>query len=202
MAQINRDGASVVLLANESCVLAAFLLGDEVRQGAAELIEELGSANVEVQLLTGDTEEAALRVAKSVGIKDIKFRLSPQQKLEQLQTLQRNGKVVAMLGDGINDAVVLGGADVSVAMGTAAQLSKLNSDVVLVSNSLFTLIDGLRHANKTERIIRQNLYWALIYNIVAIPVAAAGYIAPWMAAIGMSLSSLLVVLNSARLRKL
>ncbi|MCB1756288.1 MAG: heavy metal translocating P-type ATPase, partial [Gammaproteobacteria bacterium] len=196
------DGYSVVLLACEEQLVAAFLLGDEVRPGAAGLITYLDRRHIATHLLTGDTERAARRVAEQTGIRQVSFRMSPAEKLEALRAMQAEGRVVAMIGDGINDSPVLAGAQVSIAMGSAAQLAKFNADIVLVSNSLTTLKDGLRHAVKTVSVIRQNLAWALLYNLIAIPAAAAGYIAPWMAAIGMSLSSLLVVLNSARLRDL
>ncbi len=198
--RISSDGASVVLLAKDSKILAAFLLADEIRIGAETLLEILHSLKVKPHLYTGDTEQAALRVSQSLGITDVRFKMTPEKKLQQMQNIQKSNKLVAMMGDGINDALVLAGANVSIAMGNAAGLAKLNADVVLSCNSLRVLSSGFLHAKKTVRIIHQNLGWALMYNLLAVPTAALGYVAPWMAAIGMSLSSLFVVLNSSRLR--
>ena len=202
LTKINAEGFSVVMLADEKQLLGVFRLGDETRSGAHDLVKWLNGRSVKSRLLTGDTREAAARVAAEAGIDQVDARMSPGDKLAIIKALQDEGRVVAMLGDGINDSPVLAGAQVSVAMGSAAQLAKFNADIVLVSNSLKVLKQGLQHAGKTMVIIRENLTWALTYNMLAVPAAAAGYITPWMAAIGMSLSSLLVVLNSSRLRKL
>ncbi len=200
--RLGSEGYSVVLLGGEGEILAGFLFGDEIRPDAAELISELHERQISVHLLTGDTASAAQRIAGETGIKQVVFRMHPNEKLRYLKKLQSEDKVVAMIGDGINDSPILAGAQVSIAMGSATQLAKFNADIVLMSNALGTLRDGLRHAVKTVAVIRQNLAWALVYNLIAVPAAIAGYVSPWMAAIGMSLSSLLVVLNSARLRRL
>ncbi len=200
LTKINADGFSVVMLSDEQRVLGVFWLGDQIRPGAQELIRFLEAKNIQSHLLTGDTVEAANRVAEKIEVSDVRARMSPADKLAAMKDMQEDGRIIAMLGDGINDSPVLAGAQVSIAMGSAAQLTKFNADIVLVSNSLRTLKKGLRHAGKTVVIVRENLAWALFYNLLAIPIAAMGYITPWMAAIGMSLSSLLVVLNSSRLR--
>ena len=201
-ARIEESGLSVVLLADQTKILAGFLLGDEVRPGAVELVKALHDSARRTHLLTGDAAAPSARVAEVTGITDVQSRMRPEQKLAYIREQEAAGRVVAMVGDGLNDSPVLAGAAVSVAMGTAAQLSKFNADIVLTSNSLDVLRRGLAQAKKTTSVIRQNLSWALMYNVIAIPAAAAGYVAPWMAAIGMSLSSLLVVLNSRRLRRL
>lgn len=200
--QLGADGYSLVLIAEPGKLLGAFLLGDEVRLGARSLVSYLKSSEIGCWILSGDTYESVQRVSSQVGVNNVESRVKPDQKLAKIKSLQAQRRIVAMLGDGINDSPVLAGADVSIAMGSAAQLAKFNADIVLVNNSLSTLKEGLQHAKKTVVVVKQNLMWALLYNFMVIPAAAMGYIAPWMAAIGMSLSSLIVVLNSTRLRRI
>ena len=143
-------------------------------------------------------------VASQLGIRDARGRQLPQDKLEAVRALQAEGAVVAMVGDGINDAAVLGGADVSFAMGQGAQLAQLHADCVLLDTGdagLEPLGEAVRTAGACVRIIRQNLGWAMLYNLVAIPAAASGLLNPWLSGLGMAGSSALVVLNAMRLRR-
>jgi Cu2+-exporting ATPase len=199
LAELRAHGGPLVLLASSKTVLAGFTFGDEPRPGAAHLIGELGRLGKQVRLLTGDHGEAARRVARALGIADVEHGLKPADKLERVRALQAQGAVVAMIGDGVNDAPVLAQADVSIAMGSAAHVSAASADMLLLSQDLRHLLDGLATAQRTLRIIRQNMAWAIGYNLVAVPVAAAGLISPWIAALGMSLSSLAVVVNALRL---
>ncbi len=189
-----------VLLCGEHGPLARIYLRDSIRPDAAASIRDLRRLGLHPVLLSGDRCEVVESVAQELGIDEFRGRVSPQEKLRFVRSLQAAGGTVAMVGDGINDAPVLAGAHVSVAMGSGTQLAQSTADMVLLSERLDRFADGVRVARKSGRVIRQNLTWALAYNALALPLAASGWIRPWMAAIGMSLSSLLVVLNSLRLR--
>jgi len=199
--ELRQHGDTAVLLAGRDGVHAAFLLNDRLRPGARELIAELRRRGLRVWLLTGDHEKAARHVAAALGIDEIAWDLKPAGKLERIKALQRQGAVVAMVGDGVNDAPVLAAAQVSIAMGGGAAVAAASADMILLSPRLGGLADGLTVAHRSIGIIRENLVWALGYNLLAIPAAAAGYVTPWMAAIGMSASSLLVVVNALRLAR-
>ena len=194
-------GGIHVLLADSRQAHALFVLNDTVRAGTGEVISRLQHAGKQVLLMSGDNAASAGAVARAVGIDDVRANLKPADKLQQLQALQQQGAVVVMVGDGINDATVLAAADVSIAMHSAAHISQASADMILLSDRLGALADGLALSNKAFRIILQNLGWAVSYNLIALPAAALGYVAPWMAAIGMSSSSLLVVLNALRLAR-
>ena len=173
-------------------------LGDELRPDAAEALAALRALGLELRILSGDRPEAVEEVARRLGVAG-EGGLTPEGKLERIRALQRRGAVVAMVGDGVNDAAVLAGAQVSVAMASGTQLAQASADLVLLSGRLMALAEGVRLARRTLAVIRQNLAWAAGYNVLALPAAAAGWVAPWMAAIGMSASSLVVVLNALRL---
>jgi Cu2+-exporting ATPase len=190
-----------VAVADRNTLLAVLLLQDEIRPDAQAAISALRKRGLQVQLMTGDHADAAWQVAERVGIDEVQAALQPADKLKAVQALQQQGAVVAMVGDGINDAPVLAAADVSIAMQGAARVTQASADLVLLSDRLGSLPDGIALARKTLGIIRQNLGWAVGYNLVALPAAASGLVAPWMAAIGMSSSSLLVVLNALRLTR-
>jgi Cu2+-exporting ATPase len=195
------SGDTVVALGDAQHCLALFRIGDEIRPESAALVAELRAAGKHVVLLSGDAENVARRVADVLGIDDVQAGVTPQGKHDCVTGLQAAGGVVAMVGDGVNDAPVLAQAQVSVAMGGGAQLARTQSDFVLLSENLDHLRHGLRRARRTLQVIRQNLWWSFAYNFVALPLAIAGYVTPWIAGIGMSASSLLVVLNSLRIQR-
>jgi len=190
---------SLAAVADERGWLGLFVLGDAVREQAFDLVRSLRQAGCRTLLLTGDNETAAERVRAELGIEEMRSGMSPADKQAAVAVLQRGGAVVAMVGDGVNDAPVLAQADVSVAMGSGAPLAQMSADLVLMAGRPADLWLARALAIKTMRIVRQNLLWALAYNGVAIPLAVAGLLNPWLAGLGMTGSSLLVVLNSLRL---
>jgi len=194
-------GDTVVALADDTEALALFRLGDEVRPEASSLIAMLKAAGKQVTLLTGDALGVARRIAADLQIVDVRAGVTPQGKHDVVRDLQRRGAVVAMIGDGVNDAPVLAQAQVSVAMGGGAQLARTQADLILLSENLDHLRDGLRRSILALRIIKQNLWWSFAYNFIALPLAVTGHVTPWLAGIGMSASSLLVVLNSLRIQR-
>ena len=191
--------SSQVCLADESGWLARFDLDEVVRVDASEAVAALQAAGVEVQMLSGDSEAAARRVADRLGIRKVQGDCTPKAKLENLQALQQQGRKVLMVGDGLNDGPVLASAHVSVAMGQAVPLAQAQSDFVMPGGQLLMLPNMLTHARRTMRIVRQNLWWAAIYNVVCVPLAVMGWLPAWLAGLGMALSSLLVIANAARL---
>ena len=194
------DGsASWVALAQGSETIAWFALADTLRADAPAALVALQELGVRLHLLSGDAEPAVKAVAQQLGIAEWHAGALPEDKLAYVKFLQQQGRIVAMVGDGINDAPVLAGAQVSIAMGEGADVAQAAADMVMLGSRLATLAEGVELARKTQKIIRQNLGWALGYNLIAIPAATLGYVTPWMAGIGMSASSLLVVLNALRL---
>ncbi len=197
--ELGRRGGTLVLVATHDALHGALVFDDGLRPGAAELVQALKAQGKTVVLLSGDQESAVRQVAEALGIEDRAWTLSPADKLQRIRRLQADGAVVAMIGDGVNDAPVLAGADVSIALGGGAQVAAAASDMILLSTRLAPLTEALAIARRTLRIIRQNLGWAVAYNLLAIPAAALGLVTPWLAAVGMSLSSLVVVGNALRL---
>ncbi|MDO5768829.1 MAG: heavy metal translocating P-type ATPase [Psychrobacter sp.] len=180
--------------------LAYFYFNDSVRQDAKALIDQLTDKQLIPVMLTGDPSPQALVLAEQLGIEQAYNGLSPEDKVHHIQKLQAQGARVLMVGDGINDAPVLAAADVSSSIAGAADLAQVSSDSIILNGQIGAIADAKRIADKTNRIIKQNFNWALIYNGLVLIPAILGYVPPWLAAIGMSLSSLLVVLNALRLK--
>ncbi len=190
-----------LLLGDRQGLLAWLVLDDHLRSDAALLIEACRQRGWRTLLLSGDSSPMVGEVATRLGIDDVRGGLAPSDKLEVLRELHRQGRHVLMLGDGVNDVPVLAAADISVAMGSATDLAKTTADAVLLSNRLETLAQAFVMAARTRRIIHQNLLWATLYNALVLPFAALGWVTPVWAALGMSASSLLVVLNALRLSR-
>lgn len=190
-----------IYMANKQQLLAIFELQDQLRTDAIECIAALKAAGIQVTLLSGDKQSVADHIGKKLGIETVIAEQLPDQKLAYLKSKQSAGKLVIMVGDGVNDAPVLAAANVSIAMGEGSQLAQVTADMVLMSDSLKSVPQAIQMAKRTRVIIRENFAWAILYNVLAMPMATLGLLAPWMAAIGMSLSSLLVVLNALRLKR-
>ncbi|GAB2189179.1 heavy metal translocating P-type ATPase metal-binding domain-containing protein [Sessilibacter sp. MAH1] len=176
-------------------------LEDQIRPSAKPAINACRQNHMQVMLLSGDTSNLVSQVAKELSIDDVHGGVSPEQKLDCISEQQQRQGIVMMVGDGINDVPVLSGADVSVAMAQATDLAQTKADCILLNGDLTLIPQAIQFAKRLQTTIKQNLGWALAYNGLALPLAAFGYIPPWAAAIGMSLSSLIVVINASRLSK-
>jgi Cu2+-exporting ATPase len=187
-----------VQLSCDGVALAALSFEETLRPGTEAALQDLQQAGVRVTLLTGDAPARAAALAQRLGVQDVRARAAPEDKLAAVAQAQREGRCVAMVGDGINDAPVLARADVSLAMGQGALVSRSQADAVITSNRLGDLVRARATAQHAVRIVRQNFMWAGGYNAVSIPLALAGYLPPWAAGLGMALSSLVVVTNALR----
>jgi Cu2+-exporting ATPase len=194
-------GAAQAWLGCDGVCRAVFVCGERLRDGTAAAIAALQRDGIAVELLSGDTPAQVERIAAAAGLDRRAGALGPEDKLAAVAAAQARGEVVAMLGDGINDAPVLARADVSIAMGGGALVARTQADGVLVSERLGDLVQACALARRTLRVVRQNLGWAALYNAACVPLALAGWLPPWAAGLGMASSSLLVVLNSLRLAR-
>ncbi len=190
-----------VALCREGAALAWIGLDDTTRPEARDLVNSARRAGLQVELLTGDSSSQGPLLARSLNIDRVAWGLAPRDKMTHVHKLQQEGAIVAMVGDGLNDAPVLSLADASFAVAGATDLARTQADFVIVGGNLDKIMETWHKARQCRRIIQQNFAWALAYNLCAIPLAAMGFVPPWAAAIGMSLSSLLVVGNSLRLNK-
>ena len=187
-----------IALGDEQAWIALLTLSDSIRPQARALVRDLRQEGREVWLLTGDRASVASHTAAALGIDSIQAEARPQDKFRFVRELQAAGAVVAMVGDGVNDAPVLAQAQVSVAMGSGADIARASADVILVHSGLARLRDMIAVARRAERVIKQNLVWASAYNLVAIPAALAGVVTPLVASVGMAVSSMIVVANALR----
>jgi len=178
---------------------ARFSLSEGERGDARVALDALRARSLVLHLSSGDGENAVERIAARLDIADAHARQSPEAKLACIRALQAKGRVVMMIGDGLNDAPVLAGADVSIALGSGAALAQRSADFVLGGTKLTAIPTAIDLARRTRRIIQQNLAWAVGYNLLALPLAVLGFVTPWLAALGMALSSLVVTLNALRL---
>lgn len=196
-----RDDDGALWLGDGERGVARFTLDEKPRDDAAAALAALRAQGMRIHLASGDGDAAVRRLAQALGIDATLARQSPEDKLARVRQLQSEGRIVAMVGDGLNDAPVLAGADVSVAMGEGAPLAQQAADLVATGPSLLRIADAVRIARLSRRLVKQNLAWSAGYNLLAVPLAAAGMVTPWIAALGMAVSSLVVTLNALRLAR-
>ena len=198
-----KNGNSIALAAIDGIAVAAFEVGDTIRPDSAAAISALRNRGIQIYLASGDNEAVAKRVAHEVGIDEnlVLASATPEMKIEKVKELQATGSKVLMIGDGVNDAAALAAADLSIAMGTGTDTAIATADITLMQPKLGNALNAIDLSRKTLRIIRTNLGWAFIYNIIGIPIAALGALDPMYAGGAMAFSSLFVVLNSLRLNR-
>jgi Cu+-exporting ATPase len=200
-ARLEDTGATVVAVACDGAACGLVAVADRIKPTSRQAISELKELGLQPVLLTGDNERAATTVAHQVGIQRVLAGVLPDAKAKEIQRLQESGEVVAMVGDGVNDAPALAQADLGLAIGTGTDVAIEASDLTLVSGDLRAAADAIRLARRTLATIKGNLFWAFAYNVAAIPLAIAGLLNPIIAAAAMSFSSVFVVTNSLRLRR-
>ncbi|MFJ4222227.1 heavy metal translocating P-type ATPase [Curtobacterium luteum] len=195
------EGSTAVAVARDGLAVGVVVVGDTVKDESAAAIRRFRALGLRPVLLTGDNEGAARAVADAVGIDEVHARATPASKLEVVRRLQRDGHVVAMVGDGVNDAAALAAADLGIAMGSGTDAAIAASDITVVSGRLTVVADAVRLSRATLRTIKGNLFWAFAYNVAAVPLAMAGLLNPVLAGAAMAFSSVFVVTNSLRLRR-
>jgi len=193
---------TLFLFAIDDVLVARFELTDTIRKGAVEAIKNIQNLGIEVVMLTGDHKQSAMKVAKQVGISHVQAELLPQDKSNFIEMYHQKGDIVVMVGDGINDAIALASSDIAIAMGNGADVAIDVSDVVLLDEKPESIYKAYKISHRTFRAVKENLGFSLLYNVIAVPLAVLGYVNPLIAALSMSLSSLVVVSNSLRIKHL
>lgn len=202
MSALEEAGKTVMLAAIDGQYAGLVAVADTIKESSQEAVARLKQMGIEVIMMTGDNERTARAIAKQAGIDHVLAEVLPEGKAAEVAKLQAQGKKVAMVGDGINDAPALAAADIGMAIGTGTDVAMEAADITLMRGDLNSIADAMQMSRKTMSNIRQNLFWALAYNSLGIPIAAAGLLAPWVAGAAMALSSVSVVLNALRLQRM
>ncbi|PFS11305.1 copper-translocating P-type ATPase [Bacillus cereus] len=201
MEQLENEGKTAMLVGIDGEYAGLVAVADTIKETSKEAVEKLKEMGIQVVMITGDNERTANAIAKQVGIEHVRAGVLPEDKANEVKKFQVGNKHVAMVGDGINDAPALAVADIGMAMGTGTDVAMEAADVTLMRGDLRSIADAIFMSKKTMRNIKQNLFWALFYNALGIPIAAAGFLAPWLAGAAMAFSSVSVVLNALRLQR-
>lgn len=199
--RLESEGKTTILMAVDQSPAAVLGVADTVKEHAAEAVQELKRIGIDVWMLTGDNKRTATAIAQQVGIEHVMAEVLPEEKADQVKMLRDKGLIVAMVGDGINDAPALATADVGIAMGTGTDIAMEAADITLIGGDLRAIATAVKLSKATLRNIKQNLFWAFFYNMIGIPVAAAGFLSPVVAGGAMALSSVFVVSNALRLKR-
>lgn len=202
MSELEGQGKTVMLVAVDNVWAGMVAVADTVKETSSQAVSRLQAMGIEVVLMTGDNVHTARAVASQVGITTVIAGIQPEEKAAEVERLQKMGQIVAMVGDGINDAPALAVSNIGMAIGTGTDVAVEAADVTLMRGDLNSVADAIELSKRTMRNIKQNLFWALAYNVVGIPIAAIGLLAPWLAGAAMAFSSVSVVLNSLRLQKM
>ncbi len=197
---LEQQGKTVMLMSVDKEMAGLFAVADTVKESSAAAVTQLQKLGIEVWMITGDNERTARAIAKKVGITNVMAEVLPEYKAEKIESLKREGKVVGMVGDGINDAPALVTADVGFAIGTGTDVAIEAADITLMSGDLKGIVAAIKLSKATMKNIKQNLFWALVYNSLGIPIAALGYLSPVVAGAAMAFSSVSVVTNALRLK--
>ncbi len=198
---LERSGNTVIMIAKDRDLIGLIAISDTLKDNASNVVEELKREGMEVIMLTGDNERTAKAISKALGIDKVIANVLPADKAKVIKDLQAKGRVVAMIGDGINDAPALAQADIGIAIGSGSDIAKETGGIILMRDNLMDVVRAIKLSKATMRKIKQNLFWAFIYNTIGVPIAALGLLNPIIAAAAMALSSLSVVTNSALLKK-
>ena len=198
---LEKQGLTVTWVSHASTIIGALALGDAVRPSAKRAVQRLQEAGIQTLLLTGDSSSAAQAVAAEVGISTVKSEVRPDEKAAEVERLKSEGQVIAMVGDGVNDAPALATADVGIAMGSGSDVALLTAGVTLLRPDPKLVMDAISISRATTKKIHQNLFWAFAYNVIGLPLAALGYLTPIAAGAAMALSSVSVLTSALWLNR-